>query len=74
MQKQLGKETEDFKAFGMLWKLYQAYYIPEDNNAYWDSFINDGNNMIRDFPDVPIVRAFVTAYQNVLEHKLKEQK
>lgn len=74
MQKLLDKTTQDFKAFGLMWKFYQAYYIPEDSDEFWEKFIKDGETMIKQFPDVMIVRAFVTAFQNVLENKLKSKK
>lgn len=72
MEKILGKESEDFKAFGMIWKLYQAYYIPEQNDEYWEKLINDGNKLVKQFPNTPIVRAFVSAFINTLEREMKD--
>ena len=35
MRKQLTKADADFQMFSDYYKIYQDFYVPEDNDAYW---------------------------------------
>ena len=35
MKKQLTKADADFQMFSDYYKIYQDFYVPEDNDVYW---------------------------------------
>lgn len=35
MRKQLTKADADFQMFSDYYKIYQDFYVPEDNDSYW---------------------------------------
>lgn len=69
MEKKLGKETSEFKAFGDIWKFYQAYYIAEESDDYWNKMIEDGNRIVANYKDVPLAKIIVIA---IIDLKAKE--
>lgn len=39
MRKQLTKADVDFQMFADYYKMYQDFYVPEDNDNYWQELI-----------------------------------
>ena len=39
MRKQLTKADTDFQMFADYYKMYQDFYVPEDNDNYWQELI-----------------------------------
>ena len=39
MRKQLTKADADFQMFSDYYKIYQDFYVPEDNDSYWQGLV-----------------------------------
>ncbi len=39
--KKLGKETVEFAMFQDYWKLVQKFWIPENNDSYWELLMKE---------------------------------
>lgn len=37
MRKEIQKGSEEWEAFTAVWKMYQDFAIPEDNDEYWEN-------------------------------------
>lgn len=46
----LGKEIpSESKFMSDFWAFRKKYYLPEDNDAYWESLINDGDLLMNEY-------------------------
>ena len=39
MRKKLTKADADFQMFSDYYKIYQDFYVPEDNDSYWQELV-----------------------------------
>lgn len=39
MRKKLTKADADFQMFSDYYKIYQDFYVPEDNDSYWQGLV-----------------------------------
>ena len=74
MQKIFEKGTDEYNAFNAVWKFCQKYAIAEDNDAYWDSFIADGESIIKEYPSIKCLPGIIMAISNAKEDEMKKSK
>lgn len=65
-------EVQQF--FTELWNLYKKYYIPEDNDDYWDSMINEFTELRVKYEKVSISYKMILLIIDDLEMRYKEDK
>ena len=72
MRKQLTKADAEFQMFSDYYKIYQDFYVPEDNNAYWESLIHAVDEFYKKYK-TKLAKEFAIAYLNSREelYKLK---
>ena len=74
MKQTFEKGSLEQRAFADLWRLYQDYWIPEDSESYWVSYISDSNSIFYTYNKHPLIRDAIDSFTNYLEAKLKEEK
>lgn len=40
MRKKLEKQDKEWQMFNEYYKIYQDFYVPEDNDEYWDTLVD----------------------------------
>ena len=63
----------EFQMFGELFNLRKEYYIPEDNDEYWEKVIAAFENLHERFP-TEYCRDLVIATVNDLDRRYKEMR
>ena len=66
------KDSVEFKMFTEFWKILQDYYIPENSDEYWESFIKVQNEFIQKY-DHELCRELSKLLVNYLEAKMKRE-
>lgn len=74
MKQTFEKGSLEQRAFADLWRLYQDYWIPEDSENYWESYISDSNSIFYTYNKHPLIRDAIDSFTNYLEAKLKEER
>lgn len=72
MRKQLTKADAEFQMFSDYYKIYQDFYEPEDNDAYWDALIGAVDEFCKKYK-TKLAKDLAIAYLNSREelYKLK---
>ena len=72
MRKQLTKADAEFQMFTDYYKIYQDFYEPEDNDAYWESLIRAVDTFYKKY-NTKFAKDLALAYLNSREelYKLK---
>lgn len=72
MRKQLTKADAEFQMFSDYYKIYQDFYVPEDNDAYWESLIRAVDEFHKKYK-TKLAKDLALAYLNSREelYKLK---
>lgn len=72
MRKQLTKADAEFQMFTDFYKIYQDFYEPEDNDAYWESLIRAVDTFYKKY-NTKFAMDLALAYLNSREelYKLK---
>lgn len=65
---------EEQKFFTDLWNLRKKYYIPEDNDEYWDSMVNEFTELRVKYEKVSISYKMILIVMDDLEARYKENK
>ena len=71
MVKTFAKGSPEQKMFKEFYELIQAYYIPEDNDDYWENFVNAADKFAKNNPK--IARKLVAAFSKYLEDEYKQE-
>ena len=64
MRKELKKGDIEYDLFNDYWKLTKEFNIQEDNDEYWESLINAGNEFCKKYDSQyarDLVLAFITS-------------
>lgn len=72
--KKLPRGTPEFEMFGEFYNLVQEFYEVEDTDEYWEGFISKADQMIKKYKNVPLCRRLIDAFEQYLEHNLKERR
>lgn len=51
MKKKLDKSTKEFQMMQDFWRIWQEYYIPEDNDEYWNCLIKEADDFAKKYND-----------------------
>lgn len=72
MRKQLTKVDEEFQMFADYYKMYQDFYVPEDNDNYWQELIRAVDKFCKKYKS-KLAKDLAIAYINSREdiYKLK---
>ena len=72
MRKQLTKVDEEFQMFADYYKMYQDFYVPEDNDNYWQELIRAVDEFYKKYK-TKLAKDLAIAYINSREdiYKLK---
>lgn len=65
---------EEQKFFTDLWNLRKKYYIPEDNDDYWSSMVNEFTELRVKYEKVSISYKIILIVMDDLEMRYKENK
>lgn len=65
-------EVQQF--FTELWNMYKKYYIPEDNDDYWSSMVNEFTELRVKYEKVSISYKMILIVMDDLEMRYKENK
>ena len=49
MKKKLDKSTKEFQMMQEFWRIWQEYYIPEDNDEYWKKLVEEADAFTRKY-------------------------
>ena len=72
MRKQLTKTDEEFQMFAEYYKIYQDFYVPEDNDTYWQELVNSADNFCKKYKSelaIDLMIAYINSRDRV--YKLK---
>ena len=74
--KRFEKGSEEFILFQDFWKICQSFWIPEDNDEYWEQVVNETDDFYKKYKETNeiFVREIVLAFINSLEKRLKIKK
>lgn len=72
MRKQLTKADADFQMFSDYYKIYQDFYVPEDNDGYWLALVRAVDEFYEKYK-TKLAKDLALAYLNSREelYKLK---
>lgn len=70
MRKQLTRADEEFQMFSDYYKIYQDFYIPEDNDAYWDGLVREVDAFCKKYK-TDFAKELAFAYANSREELFK---
>ena len=65
MNKLFARGGEEQKMFKEFYELAQDYFIPEHNDAYWESYVRDLNKFVKN--NIPFARELAMALTSYLE-------
>lgn len=51
-KKDFGKGTEEWMMFVEFWQLCKDYWIPENEDSYWDELIQKSNDFAEKYKDI----------------------
>ena len=73
MRKQLTKVDEEFQMFADYYKMYQDFYVPEENDGYWQELIRAVDKFCKKYKS-KLAKDLAIAYINSREdiYKLKK--
>ena len=70
MQKNFTKESKEREMFGAFWDMCQKYWIPEDNDEYWNAVVKASDEFNDKYKDLhPMVVQLTVAFVKGLEDK-----
>ena len=73
--KKFDKGSSEFSLFADFWAFCQKYWIIEaDNDEYWESMANDGNDLIKKYKGTLFARYMVNAFVSYASSVAKEQR
>lgn len=67
------KNSAEWAIFGDFWALCQKYWIPEDNDRYWEEVVDETGKFYKKYKGVDdiFVRRIILAFVETLEAKYK---
>ena len=68
------KGSEEWLMFQDYYKIIQKYYIPESNDSYWDSVVEEMEGFCKKYNQVPLARKIAMAFLKTMEEELKKGK
>lgn len=71
-KKKFEKGSREFKFFADFWQFVQDHYIVDDSDDYWDSILDNGDQLMRKYPE-PFFRAMISSFINCAEKINKDQ-
>lgn len=68
------KTDKEWLLFTEFWKLCQKYWVPENDDSYWDDVIDDTTKFINKYNDCKLAEHIGIAFINYLDSIYKENK
>lgn len=68
------KGSEEWLMFQEYYKIIQKYYIPESNDIYWDSVVEEMDGFCKKYQQVPLARKIAMAFLKTMEEELEKGK
>ena len=68
------KGSEEWLMFQEYYKIIQKYYIPESNDSYWDSVVEEIDGFCKKYQQVPLSRKIAMAFLKTMEEELGKGK
>lgn len=69
--KRFEKGSKEWELFTDFWALCQKYWVPEEDEGYWRSLINDAGELSKKFKDRPFPSDLIKALLTETERKYK---
>ena len=70
MRKQLARADEEFQMFADYYKIYQDFYVPEDNDTYWEELMRTCDEFSKKY-NTKFARELIFAYMISREDAFK---
>lgn len=68
------KGSEEFMMFQDFWNLCQKFWIPEDDDSYWEALVNEINIFLQKYQFLHIAKELAMSFSIAQDKKLKELK
>lgn len=68
------KSSREYVMFKDFWSLMKKYWIPENNDSYWEELISDTDQFAKRYGNEVFARDLAMALIGELERKAKEKK
>lgn len=75
MQKQFGKDTDEFKFFMEYWQLVQKYAEPDPDDKFWESAIKEFTSLYEKYRSrIFFAKSLCVGYLNALSDRKQGRK
>ena len=75
MQKQFGKDTDEFKFFMEYWQLVQKYADPEEDDKFWESATKEFTSLHEKYQrGIFFAKSLCVGYLNALSDRKQGRK
>lgn len=71
MEKKITKNDTEWEIFREIWRFYESFAIPEDNDKYWDDLISAGEELARKYDNDTLCVRLVSAIWMTMNDKIK---
>lgn len=68
------KGSREWYMFQDYWKLCQKFWIPENNDKYWDDMVKESREFMKKYEDVKLSRMLSPAFIEYLEEISRNEK
>lgn len=70
MRKKLEKQDKEWQMFNDYYKIYQDFYVPEDNDEYWETLVDVSCEFVNKY-NTNFARNIIIEYMESRERILK---
>lgn len=74
MQKTIERGSEEWNAFMDVWKLYQEFAIPEENDEYWENLVKAMKDIEDKYPNSQLANQLALGVAKALDKTMKGEK
>lgn len=67
------KGSQEWCMFRDYWAICQKFWIPEDNDEYWESVVRETDEFYKKYKDIILAKGIILQFVNCLEQKIKRK-
>ena len=67
------KGSKEWCMFRDYWSICQKFWIPEDNDEYWESIVRETDEFYKKYKDIILAKGIILEFVNCLEKKSKNR-
>lgn len=68
------KGSSEWYMFQEYWKLCQKFWIPEDNDEYWEEVVKETNDFYEKYKDINLGKEIALAFLKSIDNQCKKNK